>query len=97
MLEIMLFMLNLSWKILGIACGWILLKYLLRNGKGTFKEVLETLGSAIKTGCYFIRKKLADSLRKEKATIETTSSDDVRQLSQEEFDKMMMDKESFVL
>lgn len=66
MLDIMLFMLNLGWKILGIACGWILLRYILRNGKGTFKDVLETLGSAIKTGCYFIRKKLAEKLLKEK-------------------------------
>ena len=70
MLDIMLWMLNVAWKILGIACGWILIRYLLKNGKGTFREMLDTLGSAIKTGCYFIRKKLAEMLTKEKETLE---------------------------
>lgn len=70
MLDIMLFMLNVAWKLLGIACGWMLFRYLLRNGKGTFKELLETCGSAIKTGCYFIRKKLAEKLIREKETLD---------------------------
>ena len=65
MLEFLVFMLNIAWKALGVICGWLLLKYILRNGTGTIKEILDTISLGVKAMCCAIRKKLADHLRKE--------------------------------
>ena len=65
MLEFVSFMLNVGWKTLGIVFGWLLLKYIIRNGTGTIREVLDTIGIGIKAACLAIRKKIREKLLKE--------------------------------
>ena len=65
MIEFMVFALNLSWKILGLVFGWMLFKYLLKNGSGTFREILDTITIGLRAMGHAIRKKLLTYLRKE--------------------------------
>ena len=72
MLAFMELMLNIGWKTLGIVFGWLLLKYIIRNGTGTIKEVLETVGIGIKAGCLAVRKKIREHLLKDEKKVEAT-------------------------
>ena len=74
MADVLLWFLNLAWKVLALAAGWILFKYVLRNGKGAFKELLETIGLMMRAGCTLLRKKLIQLLDRETAKDE--NSDD---------------------
>ena len=65
MTDVLLFFLNLAWKVLALAAGWILFKYVLRNGKGAFKDLLETIGLMVRAGCTLLRKKLIQLLDRE--------------------------------
>lgn len=67
MADVLLWFLNLAWKVLALAAGWILFKYVLRNGKGAFKELLETIGLMMRAGCTLLRKKLIQLLDRETA------------------------------
>lgn len=65
MLEFMSFMLNIAWKALGVICGWMLLKYILKNGTGTLKEIFDTITIGLRAMGHAIRKKLLVYLKKE--------------------------------
>jgi len=65
MLEFMAFMLNLAWRALGVICGWLLLKYILKNGTGTLKEILDTITIGLRAMGHAIRKKLLGYLKRE--------------------------------
>ena len=67
MADVLLWFLNLAWKVLALAAGWILFKYVLRNGKGAFKDLLETIGLMVRAGCTLLRKKLIQLLDRETA------------------------------
>ena len=69
-MDVLLFALNLSWKILVLFMGWTLFKYVLKNGSGTFKEFLDTVGIALRTFGHWIRKVCLNYLRKESAEAE---------------------------
>ena len=73
MVDILLFALNLAWKIVALAAGWLLFKYVLKNGTGVFHDLLETLTMALSAGCKIIRKKLVQRLRKENQTEEANN------------------------
>lgn len=69
-MDVILFALNLAWKILAICLGWMLFKYVLKNGSGTFKEILDTISVALRTFGHWIRKICLNYLRKESAEAE---------------------------
>lgn len=64
-MEILTWILGIAWKTALLCVGWICIKQIIRNGGGTLREVLETLGLAIRAGCLTMRAKLVDKLRKE--------------------------------
>lgn len=59
-------MLSMSWKVFGIMAGWMLIKHLMREGTGTLKELLETLGIAIRAGCLMLKKALWAKIKEER-------------------------------
>lgn len=71
MADVLLFALNLAWKLLAVAFGWMLFRYVLKNGKGAFHDLLETLEIAISAGCKLVRRKLVQKLQKENKRKET--------------------------
>ena len=66
-MDVLLFALNLAWKILALCMGWMLFKYVVRNGSGTFKELLDTVSVALRTFGHWIRKTCLNYLKKESA------------------------------
>ena len=71
MADILGWMLGIAWKLLVLALGYTTLKYVVRHGKGTFRDILETAGLAIRAGCLTARKKLVEKLQKEETAEET--------------------------
>lgn len=66
MTEILGWMLGVGWKIAILMVGWYTLKYFVRNGTGTLKDLLETAGLAIRCACLNARKRLVARLKEEK-------------------------------
>ena len=62
---IIMWFLNLGWKILGIIAGFMLLSYILGQGVDGIRDVLSTIGLAVRAMGHAIRKKLIHYLRKE--------------------------------
>lgn len=72
-MDILLFALNLAWKILVLCMGWTLFRYVVKNGNGTFKEILDTIALGLRTFGHWIRKQCISYLKKES---EDNSKDD---------------------
>ena len=68
MVDFMIMLLNLSWKALCVVAGWLIIKYILRNGTGTVKEILDTIFIGIRAMARAIRMKLYNYLKKEEAS-----------------------------
>ena len=66
MADVMMFMLGIAWKIFGLMIGWMLLKHLMREGTGTFRELLDTAAMAIKAGCLIAKQKLLLTIQERK-------------------------------
>ena len=110
-MDFMLWCLNIAWKVLIVCMGWMLFRYIVRNGKGTFSEVLDTIGIALKTFGHAIRKWCLNYLKKEEsATQPNKDAPDVHKayeeyckdqalkiklMSFEEFEQAMLNKETF--
>ena len=71
MVDMLLWMLNISWKLLILIGGWLLLKAVVKDGSGTFKEILCTLGLAIRAGCMKLREWLIMKMTKSDVKDET--------------------------
>lgn len=65
MFEFLGFMLSIAWKILAVCCGFMLFRYVIRDGKDTFRDLLTTTGLGIQAGCLFLRRKLAAKIKGE--------------------------------
>lgn len=63
MTSVLSWMLGMAWRIAILMIGYTALKAVLRNGNGTLKEILETIGLAIRAGCLSLRSKLVERLR----------------------------------
>lgn len=74
MLEFMMFMLDISWKILGVVFGFILLKYVIKNGTGAFRDIIETIGIGVRAMSTAIKRKLLNYLKKENAEREQAAN-----------------------
>ena len=66
-MEIMLWALNLAWKVLVVCMGWMLFRYIVKNGKGTFGELLDTISAVLRTMGHAIRKMCLNYLKKEES------------------------------
>lgn len=69
-MDVILWSLNFAWKILAICMGFMLFKYVLKNGSGTFKEVLDTISAVLRTCGHWLRKHCLNYLKKESAEAE---------------------------
>ena len=67
MASIMNWILSIAWKTAVVMIGWICVKYVLRNGGSTIRQVIETIGLAIRAGCYEVRYRLVDRLQRKAA------------------------------
>ena len=56
---------GILWKVLGIALSWVAVKWLLNNATGTMKEILETIGFAIRAACRHLKRKLVRQVAEE--------------------------------
>ena len=63
MTEVLSWLLGIAWKLAVLYIGYTALKYVIRNGNRTFREILETIGMAIRVGCLRVRGKLVGQLR----------------------------------
>ena len=43
MTDTIMWFLDVAWKILGIVMGWMILKFILRNGRETIRDLMETI------------------------------------------------------
>lgn len=68
-MEIMLWALNLAWKVLVVCMGWMLFRYVVKNGKGTFGELLDTISAVLRTMGHAIRKMCLNYLKKEESEV----------------------------
>ena len=59
------FCLGIGWKVLCITAGWMIIKWILKDGKETIKDLLSTIKLGLKAGGVVLRKKMARYLRKE--------------------------------
>lgn len=65
-MEVLLWMLELAWRIALFILGWQVIKWVISAKKdGTFHDVLDTIGLAIKAGCVKLRRWLIRELSKE--------------------------------
>lgn len=78
MLEATMWATGILWRVMWIGLAWITIRYILKNGTGTAKEILMTCGTAIRIGCIRLRMKLIGDLKKEQGsgdqTVETEGS-----------------------
>lgn len=86
-MDVLLFALNLAWKILVLCMGWMLFKYVLKNGSGTFKEFLETVGLALRTFGKWIQTVCMSYLCKEEPAAKRQT--DIPEEHVKEFDELM--------
>lgn len=63
MTSVLSWMLGMAWRIAILLIAYTTLKAVLRNGNGTLKEILETIGLAIRAGCLSLKSKLIAKLR----------------------------------
>lgn len=67
MAGILNWILGIAWKTAVIMIGWICVRHVLRNGGSTLKEILSTIGLAIKAGCMTLRCRLLDGMQRKVA------------------------------
>ena len=73
------FMLNFAWRLLAIGFGFMLFRYILKNGSGTFREILDVIFIGGKAALIAIRKKLVEWLKKqEKEEVEDNPKPNVK-------------------
>lgn len=66
-MDFMLFMLNVAWKTLMVVIGWMVFRYVLKNGSGTVREILEALSAMLKAFGHWVKKMCLGYLNKESA------------------------------
>lgn len=110
-MDVILFALNLSWKILVVCMGWMLFKYVLKNGSGTFRDFLDTVSIALRTFGHWIRKTCLNYLKRESAKrdaedkpIEEAASESAKEnepgtvaMTYDEFKKAVNEKRIFYI
>ena len=87
-MDVILWSLNFAWKILAICIGFMLFKYVLKNGSGTFKEVLDTVSVALRTFGHWLRKHCLNYLKQESAAAEV-KPEEISEEHKLEFDSLM--------
>lgn len=94
-MDFILWALNIAWKVVCIAAGFIILKFIIQNGSGTFRELLETISVALKTIGHFIRKTCLGYLTKEKESTKEKPAEPTP--TYEEFCEWMKENRNFKL
>lgn len=75
MWEAIMFAINIAWKLLAVAAAWMVFKYIMRDGKDTVADLLETIGMAIHAGSLTLKRKLWAKIKKEnKGPVNTEGS-----------------------
>ena len=56
-------------KVVGIVGAWMLFKTLISHGSDTVGNLIETLEMGLEAGCYALKRKFFEMIKKEKAPI----------------------------
>ena len=56
---------NIVWAALKLACAWVIIRVVVKHGKTTFKEVLDTVVLRLRVGCARMRKRDIRYLKQE--------------------------------
>ena len=65
MIAMINFALNVAWKVLIVMAGWYIFRYVVRNGKGTMRDILDTITAVMKAVGHWIRERCFSYLKKE--------------------------------
>lgn len=57
-MSFIMWMVNAAWKLLLIGLGFYVFRFILKNGPGTLKEVVQTASAGVKVMCYAAREKM---------------------------------------
>lgn len=76
--EMMKGILEIAWKALLVVGGWMLLKYLLRNGGEVFREIIKTIGIVLMAAMVIVRRTIAKALGKEEPERKPEPTEEVK-------------------
>ncbi len=78
MWDAIIFMMNLTWKVMVLVLIWTVLSEIRKNGPETLKEVISTIGTAIRCGCMILKERLILVIqrRKEEQLVDQAMPDD---------------------
>lgn len=76
MSDTIMWFLDVAWKILGLVIGWMLLKFVLTNGKETIRDLMETIHLGLQALGIKARLLLRQYLQKEKKEPEEEKTED---------------------
>lgn len=85
-----MWMLDVAWKLLAIYMGFVLFRFILKEGRGTFKDLLRTLNMSIQAISLKIRRGTARYLATEETESEPPKPKTVDvTMTEEEFKEWM--------
>lgn len=70
------FALSVAWKVLILMVGWYVFRYAVHNGKGTVRDILDTLTAIAKAIGHWIRQLCFGYLKKEAEKEEAPTEDE---------------------
>ena len=88
-METILWMLEVAWKLLAIYMGFVLFRFILKEGRGTFKDLLRTINLWIQGISLKIRRNTAEYLKEEVTTEPPTPKTVGVTMTEEEFKEWM--------
>ena len=75
-MEIILWALTFALKLVGIAVAFMVFKEVLKNGTGTFRTIVSTIGLCIQAGCLKVKSLLVNMIKKERENPEGPNEPD---------------------
>lgn len=79
MSDTIMWFLDVAWKILGLVFGWMLLKFVLKNGRETIRDLMETTHLGLQALGIKARLLLRQYLSKEKTEKKKESEDETQE------------------
>lgn len=75
-MEVILWSFTVALKLVGIAVAFMVFKEVLKNGTGTFRTLIGTIGLAVQACCLKIKTLLLKSIKKERENLEGNKEPD---------------------
>ena len=96
-MDFILFMLRVAFKVLAIVGGFMVLRYVLKNGSQTMRDVLDTISMMAKATGHWIRKNCIRYLIREEQEAKKAKGINVDHADQDDFEQAMIDHETLTL